>query len=386
MLRWSTANNPTNPQNRFFPGQEGKIQLREPPDFIYFLSQDLSALRLTHVENLQTPQQFLNSSYHSALPKLKNVRDPLLRASFPPPEYPSSFHFSKELADQHLKERNNHLKLIESTLNKPSLLNHSTPEFRTNNFREDHQIFVEGDEEEQVPVFAPLHPRDKSSGSLREQMESGPTAHSDGTEQGINLEETFSSTVSTQVSQDTDNLAAASIPEVNMNNSVIMTKRQRLASELPYNQPFGEFLIQYQAHVNTFEKPITSLYLEPVLMLDRMSNKYELDLHKCTQSTYTTIKKLLSHHEKYNLFQMNSASLANFYEKFMGRYKTTPLPSKVKQPKSKKKVQIAEEEEIQDAVTRPENDTVAEATVPTTPQAVATPETPQTSQTSDKET
>ena len=70
----------------------------------------------------------------------------------------------------------------------------------------------------------------------------------------------------------------------------------------------------------------------------------------------------------------------------MGRYKTTPLPSKVKQPKSKKKVQIAEEEEIQDAVTRPENDTVAEATVPTTPQAVATPETPQTSQTSDKET
>ena len=123
-----------------------------------------------------------------------------------------------------------------------------------------------------------------------------------------------------------------------------------------------------------------SLYLEPVLMLDRMSNKYELDLHKCTQSTYTTIEKLLSHHEKYNLFQMNSASLATFYDKFMGRYKTIPLPSKVKQPKSKKKVQIAEEEEIQDAVTRPENDIVAEAPAP------ATPETPQTSQTSDKET
>ena len=68
----------------------------------------------------------------------------------------------------------------------------------------------------------------------------------------------------------------------------------------------------------------------------------------------------------------------------MARYKTTPLLSKVKQPKSKQKVRIAEEEEIQDTVTRPENDIVAEAPAPATPQAV-TPAT-QTSQTSDKDT
>ena len=149
--------------------------------------------------------------------------------------------------------------MIEASLNKPSLLNHSHPEYRTNNFREDHQIFVEGEEEEQAPVFAPLHPRDKSSGNLHEQMAIGPTADSNGAEQGINLEESYSSTVSTQVSQEPHSLAAASIPEVNINISVIMTKRQRLASELPYNKPFGEFLIQYQAHVNTYKEPITTL-------------------------------------------------------------------------------------------------------------------------------
>ena len=82
-----------------------------------------------------------------------------------------------------------------------------------------------------------------------------------------------------------------------------------------------------------------------MLVYDRTSNKYELNLNKCTQHTYSTIEKLLAYHDKYDLFTMNSVSLANFYEKFMARYKTTPLP-KVKQPKSKQRVQIAEEEKF----------------------------------------
>ena len=73
---------------------------------------------------------------------------------------------------------------------------------------------------------------------------------------------------------------------------------------------------------------------------------------------------------------MNSTALTTFCEKYMTRYKNNPLP-RVKQPKSKQKVQHqVVEEEVQDNVP-PELDTPA--TPAPVSQDVVTPDQTQTS-------
>ena len=115
----------------------------------------------------------------------------------------------------------------------------------------------------------------------------------------------------------------ASIPKVNIEQErIIHTRRVKLAQDLPYNKPYGEFLLALKDHVDTFQDPIESLYLEPVLILDRTTSQYELDLHVCNESIYRIITKLLEFHEQYDLFSMDQQQFNNFYLRNMKKFKT----------------------------------------------------------------
>ena len=140
----------------------------------------------------------------------------------------------------------------------------------------------------------------------------------------LSQDESFSSTRSVEQVNPPN---TASIPAVSIDQETIHhhTCRVRQAQELPYNQPYGEFLLELKNHVDSFEEPVDSLYLEPVLILDRTTNEYIVDVAVCTEHIYRVIQKLLDYHGKWDLFSMNRQKFITFYSKYMKTFKTTPL-------------------------------------------------------------
>ena len=83
--------------------------------------------------------------------------------------------------------------------------------------------------------------------------------------------------------------------------------------------------------VDEFPKKIESLYLEPVLSLNKETGLYELDLHNCTEPLYRTITYLIEQDEIYSVLEMDVESFESFYHSQMKKYK--PATKKKTGPK-----------------------------------------------------
>ena len=83
--------------------------------------------------------------------------------------------------------------------------------------------------------------------------------------------------------------------------------------------------------VDEFPRKIQSLYLEPVLSLNKETGLYDLDLMNCTEPLYRQITYLMEQDELHDVLQMDIESFESFYQIQMKKYK--PIAKKKPGPK-----------------------------------------------------
>ena len=108
--------------------------------------------------------------------------------------------------------------------------------------------------------------------------------------------------------------------------SIISTRGQKQAENLPNDRKYVEFLNQLKQLVDDFPRKIPSLFLEPVLTLNTDTGAYDLDLMNCTDALYRQITYLMEQNELHDVLQMDIESFECFYTVKMKKYK--PIPKK----------------------------------------------------------
>ena len=328
LLRWSNDGNPADMKNRFYPSVNGKTQLREPSDYLYGMSENMSSLKLSYVQQLDETLPQLRQ--HRQHPRLRNVRKP-----FRYNEYTRTIDQEiniQDRIDSNLTEEQRLLVgRVREDLHPNSKVNQTNPEYHVDDDfynRPLQQTLVSknnaADPLVERPVLQPLKPKDKHNGSLEEQFEDAPQSHS---ETSFDLPPGTSG----QTTSDPTNRAASTIPEVHIgNDNVIATRAQRMAENLHQDKKSIEFLTALKDLVDFYPVHIETLYLEPVLTFDKDTGLYSMDLHACTEPLWRIISYLMEQNEQHEVLGMDQESFESFYKVNMKKWKP---PVKKKGPK-----------------------------------------------------
>ena len=319
LLRWSSDGSSTSMKNRFYPSINGKTQLREPSDYLFGMSENMSSFKLSNVPQLdEAPIQFRQQ------PQV--VRNPHRK----PFQYnqttrtPSHEIAIQEAIDKRLTpEQQMHISAVRKDLHPDSKVNVTTPEYHIDddiyhNRLLDVSVVNVSNTSTDRPNLGNLQSADKHNGSIEEQFQEEPASSSEK-EPGAGP--------SREPTSDLTARPTSSLPEVQIeNNPMISTRGQKQAENLPNDRKYVEFLNQLKQLVDDFPRKIPSLFLEPVLTLNSDTGAYDLDLMNCTDALYRQITYLMEQNEQHDVLQMDIESFESFYTAKMKKYK----PSKKK--------------------------------------------------------
>ena len=94
-----------------------------------------------------------------------------------------------------------------------------------------------------------------------------------------------------------------------------------MAENLHSDKKSIEFLTALKDLVDSFPVKIESLYLEPVLTLNKDTGLYDMDLHACTEPLWRIISYLMEQNELHEVLGMDQESFESFYKVQMKKWK-----------------------------------------------------------------
>lgn len=341
LLRWSSDGNSTSMKNRFYPSINGRTQLREPSEYLYGMSENLSSFKLSNVPQLdEAPIQFRQQ------PQV--VRNPHRR----PFQYnqttrtPSHEIAVHEAIEKRTPEQSMHISAVRKDLHPDNKVNVSVPEYHIDDDiyhnRSNVSLVNVANTSTDRPALGNLQSADKNNGSVEEQFQDEPSSSSEK-EPGAG-----------QSHENTTDLTArptSSLPVVQIEtNPTISTRGQKLAENLPTDEEKVEFLTQLKQLVDDFPRKIPSLFLEPVLTLNPETGAYDLDLTACTDALYRQITYLMEQNEEHNVLRMDIESFESFYTAKMKKYRPSKKKPPAKTATAAKKSQASGAESGEDTV------------------------------------
>ena len=127
---------------------------------------------------------------------------------------------------------------------------------------------------------------------------------------------------SDQPNSDPTSRAASTLPVVNIGSeNIIATRGQKMAENLHSDQKSIEFLTALKELVDHFPEKVETLYLEPVLIFNKDTGLYDMDLHACTEPQIRIISYLMEQNDIHQVIGMDQESFESFYQIQMKKYK-----------------------------------------------------------------
>ena len=241
LLRWSSDGNPTAMKNRFYPSVNGKTQLREPSDYLFGMSENMSSLKLSYVQQLdETLPQLRQNRQH---PQLRNPRKPF-QYNQHTRSLAHEIQIQDDIDNRLTDEQRMHVGRVREDLHPDSKVNQTTPEYHIDDdiyHRLDASKNNVANTSVEKPIVPPLQSKDNHPGTLEEQFNEPPASHS---------ESSFESRAGTseQPNSDPTYRAASTLPEVNFETeNIITTRGQKQAENLHTDQKSIEFLTALKA-------------------------------------------------------------------------------------------------------------------------------------------
>ena len=326
LLRWSSDGSSTSMKNRFYPSVNGKTQLREPSDYLFGMSENMSSLKLSNVPQLdEAPIQFRQQ------PQVRNPHRKPFQYNQMTRTPAHEIQIQKAIDKRLTPEQQMHISEVRKDLHPDNKVNVTTPEYHldddiyTNRFLDVSEIDVSNTSTDR-PNLGRLQSKDMHTGSIDEQFQEAPVSSS------AIAESSAGAGTSHQPTSDLTERATSTLPEVQIEPETIITTRgQKQAENLHTDQKYVEFLHQLKQLVDEFPRKIPSLYLEPVLTLNNDTGVYDLDLMNFTEPLYRQITYLMEQNELHDVLQMDIESFESFYQVQMKKYK--PIPKKKPVPK-----------------------------------------------------
>ena len=248
LLRWSSAGNPSALNNRFYPSANGTTQLREPAEYLYGMSQNLSSLKLSNVAQLdETLPQFRYQ------PQVRNVRKPFNYTQLT--RTPAHEIEILENQESNLSPAQRlHLDSVRREFHPDHKVNQTNPEFHIgDDFYQDQSLDANKLDLTNTSVEGPLVPRlqakDKQPGTVAEQFNETPASSSAIAQASADSR----SGPSMPTDPDPSIRATSTLPVVSIeSDSIITTRGQKQAENLPNDTKYIDFLLELKNLVCTW--------------------------------------------------------------------------------------------------------------------------------------
>lgn len=311
---WKTIDQPDAEFSRFFPSPFGFITRHKPEDFLYGMSQDLSATSKSHLpfnENLPYPynnRRGVNYSFDSVME-------------------------AEILQDDRQVDRENLLERLRSELNQTRI------SVEQNNASSEQQPAVVIGPELDDNLTKDATPDSLLNGKPLGSSDTTTTNAADVPTASIPTVEDVSDAVAKRsgtVSQSSSSTAGDANTSADQHQPAVsntasggttprLTRQDDTAKALHKNSSFKIFLEQIIGHVNTFSPSLLSCWLEPLVTYNENSKKFELDLHSATKANIAVIELLNTLQVDHQFLKYDRQKFIDFFERKLFRYKTMEM-------------------------------------------------------------